>query len=644
MLGYTEEELCRLGRAGVVDLADPRLAVALEQRRRTGGFVGGLTLIAKDGHRVPVEMTTRVFVDAAGHERTSMFVRDVTERLRAEESLRRSEERFRVALENSPIIVSTADTDLRYTWFYGLHSRFRPEDVIGKRDDELMPPERVAELMALKQEVLTSGRGLRREVRIRIGEEDRFYDFTAEPTRDVEGAVTGVTIAATDITERWLREQERVQLLEMATRAREDADRERERMSLLAASAESLTEMLEYEQSLGRLARLLVPRLATFCLVDVVEDSGRVRRMEAIHADPAAHELIEALRRISLDEGRSYLSKHALQTGQPDLVTLSTEEQLRSVAGDEGHLAVLRALRVMSSLCLPLVARGRTLGAITLVRDQSAEPFAEADVELGKEIARRAGLAIDNAHLYRQARRATELRDQILGIVSHDLRTPLTSIAMAIDSLEHHGIELPQLIKITRQSIDRMERMIQDLLDVASIDAGRLSIDRGPEDLSAVLGQAVSVFAGLFAEEGIHLTADVPGQLPRADADGERILQVVGNLLSNAAKFAPRGGHVTLSARDCGEEILVSVRDDGPGIPADQVPHIFDRFWHSRRAARTRGTGLGLSIAKAIVDAHGGRIWVNTAEERGSTFFFSLPVFRRTPSGAVSRVPPVEPE
>jgi PAS domain S-box-containing protein len=645
MLGYTEEELRTLGRAGVVDPADARLAVGLEQRRTTGSFVGNLTFIAKDGSRVPVEITSRVFTDADGHQRTSMFVRDVTERVRADESLRRSEERFRVALRSAPVTVYAADTDLRYTWFYGPHSRFRAEDVLGKRDDELAPPERVADLMALKREVLTSGRGLRREVSFRIGEEDRFYDITAEPIRDAHGAVTGVTVAATDITERWLREQERVLLLDMATRAREEADRERERMSILAASTESATEMLEYDQSLSRLARVLVPRLATFCLIDVVEDGGGVRRLEAVHADPASQPLVEALRSISLAEDRPYLSRRALQTGQPELITRLTEEHLQSVTQNAAHLAIVRALRATSSLCLPLVARGRTLGAITLVRDGSAQPYVAADLELGKEIARRAALAIDNAHLYRQARRATELRDQILGIVSHDLRTPLASISMAIAPFELEPVgltgRLAQLVKITRQSVDWMERMIRDLLDVASIDAGRLSIERGPEDLLVVLGHAYSAFESLFAAEGIHLAMDVPDQLPRANADGERILQVVGNLLSNAAKVVPAGGHVTVSARDGGEELVVSVHDDGPGIPADQVPHIFDRFWHSRRAARARGTGLGLAIAKALIDAHGGRIWVDTAEGSGSTFFFTVPVFHRSPSGGRADASPV---
>jgi PAS domain S-box-containing protein len=636
MLGYEEAELCALGRAGVVDTTDPRLAPALEQRRATGAFAGELTLLAKGGRRVPVEVSTRVYRDATGAERTSLYVRDITERKRADEQLRWSEERFRVALKSSPIVMYTADADLRYTWMYNPHPRFRVEEVIGKRDEELVPEEHVAELIALKREVVATGRGVRRELRIIVGEEARFYDVTVEPTRDADGTVTGLTMAATDITERWHREQERLALLEIATQARKEAEQEKERVALLAAVTESLTEMLEYERSLGSVARLLVHQLATLCLVDVVEEGGEVRRVEAVHADATQQSLADALRAISLGRGQPHLSRRALETGEAEMVEHVTDDDLRVVAQDEHHLDVLRALRVRSCLGLPLVARDRTLGAITLIRDGSREPFSAADLALGKEIARRAALAIDNAHLFRQARRATELRDRVMSIVSHDLRTPLTSISMALAPFElgEPGPDtLSRLVRVARQSIELMERMIHDLLDVASIDRGTLSIERGPEDLESLLSRACATVSAQLAEDGIAITLDVPPGLPRADADAERILQVVGNLLSNAGKFAARGGHVSLAARAAGEELVVSVRDDGPGIPANMQPHIFDRFWHSRRGARARGIGLGLSIAKAIVDAHGGRIWVDSVEGEGSTFSFTLPVFHRRAGG-----------
>ena len=484
MLGYEEAEIRVLGRNGLLDQGDPRLALALDQREATGVFSGRLTAIAKDGRRIPVDVSSRVFRDDAGNARTSTFLRDASERLRAEELLRQSELRFRVALASSPITVYMTDAELRYTWMYNVHPSYRVEDLLGKRDDEVASPADIAELMALKREVLSTGKGIRREVRVAVRGEVRYYDLTAEPTRDANGAVSGLTVAATDITERWHRERERAELLELTTRAHEAAERAKERATLLAAVSRELAEMLDHEQSLGVVARLLVDRLATLCLADIVDDDGAVRRIQAVHSDPARQSLADSLRSISFAPGRRHLAESALRAGVPELSPRLSVEDLGMFAQDAGNLAVLRALRVSSRMSLPLVARARTLGAITLLRDDTREPFDASDFALGIEIAQRAALAVDNALLFRRARRATELRDETLGIVSHDLRTPLAAIAMALAPLELEqpvsAESLAVLVKVAGQSIDSMTRMIRDLLDVASIDAGKLSMERGP--------------------------------------------------------------------------------------------------------------------------------------------------------------------
>lgn len=223
---------------------------------------------------------------------------------------------------------------------------------------------------------------------------------------------------------------------------------------------------------------------------------------------------------------------------------------------------------------------------------------------------------------------ATKARD-ILAVVSHDLRNPLATIAMAISRLGD-GNEVPErrrteCLKLANASIEWMQRMIQDLLDAASIDAGRLSVDQRDSDLVVLLVLAASMFEDRCAEQGITLTTELPERLPRVNVDGDRILQLVGNLMSNAVKFAPGGSRITLAVVDRGRDVVVSVRDEGPGIPADHVPHLFDRYWHARRGARAQGTGLGLCIAKGIAEAHQGHLWVETVEGFGSTFLFSLP-------------------
>ncbi len=217
----------------------------------------------------------------------------------------------------------------------------------------------------------------------------------------------------------------------------------------------------------------------------------------------------------------------------------------------------------------------------------------------------------------------------MLAVVSHDLRNPLATIAMALSRLGD-GAEVPErrrteCLKLANASIEWMQRMIQDLLDAASIDAGRLSIDQRESDLVVLLVLAASMFEDRCEELGITLTTELPEHLPHVDIDADRILQLVGNLMSNAVKFAPSGSRITLSVVDRGRDIVVAVRDEGPGIPAEHVPHLFDRFWHARRSARAQGTGLGLCIAKGIAEAHHGRLWVETIEGLGSTFLFSLP-------------------
>lgn len=228
------------------------------------------------------------------------------------------------------------------------------------------------------------------------------------------------------------------------------------------------------------------------------------------------------------------------------------------------------------------------------------------------------------------AERATRLRDEVLGIVSHDLRSPTAAIAMAVTALELDPELTPQrraeLIKVMRDAIDWANRLIRDLLDVAAGESGRLSVDRQPDDFTTVLDRAESMFRPQCADANVQLTVETYQALPPVLMDAERIFQVLGNLLSNAVKFTPSGGRIELAARIRGDVVEVSVSDSGPGIPPDALPHIFEPFWHLKNSGRSRGTGLGLSIAAAIVAAHGGHIRVDTQLGAGSAFIFTLPV------------------
>lgn len=223
-----------------------------------------------------------------------------------------------------------------------------------------------------------------------------------------------------------------------------------------------------------------------------------------------------------------------------------------------------------------------------------------------------------------------ETRDQFMGMVSHDLRTLLGGIALQAallkrDAAEHEvGRKTVQAAEKIQRFTARMNRLIGDLVDVASLEEGRLRVAPALQDATAPVREAVEAFQPLASSQGLSLDVEIRGNTLMAKFDHERILQVLANLLSNAIKFTPSGGVILLRVEPVGEEVRFSVTDTGPGIPNHQLESVFERLWQARREDR-RGLGLGLYISKGIVEAHGGRLWAESQLGEGSTFAFTLP-------------------
>jgi signal transduction histidine kinase len=292
------------------------------------------------------------------------------------------------------------------------------------------------------------------------------------------------------------------------------------------------------------------------------------------------------------------------------------------------RVEAIARIRITSVTSLPLLVRGRLIGVLTLIATDADRRSDSERAQVVESVSKLVAVAIDNAGLYRTAQRATVARDEVLGAVSHDLRNPLAAISLCARALRDDVRDQSRLdvIDTITESAGMMNRLIQDLLDVATIDSGHLRIDQSPEQIEPLLEQALEMTRGAAHERNVDVQAVLPASLPDVLVDATRFVQVLANLVSNAVKFTAPSGRVIVAAERRVDGVGISVSDTGIGIPADHLPHIFDRHWHARRTARTAGTGLGLAIARGIVEAHGGRLTVNSTEGVGSTFSFTVPI------------------
>lgn len=392
------------------------------------------------------------------------------------------------------------------------------------------------------------------------------------------------------------------------------------RARLLSRVAGAISASFELAETLPAVARLLVPEIADFCVIDLVREDGAVARIAVAAADPAHQRLLDEVVH-AYDPGPKHPTSPALRaiaTREP--VHL---EDITGVPPDERARRVVAAVGARELYVTPLVARDRVVGAISYTMGASGRHFEEDRRLLADDAAERIALGIDNARLYAQAQRAIRGRDELLAVVSHDLRNPLNIVALALQMVERDVDALPSALPRAKRGAERMQRLIEDLLDVARIDAGTLRVDAKPLDLASVLDDAFEQHRELATDKRVALVRDFAHGLPEVCADRHRLGQAVANLVSNALKFTPPGGSIRLGARAGVERVTLWVADTGPGIAREHLDHIFDRFWQPEQ--RRDGVGLGLAIVKGIVDAHGGVVEVESTVGAGTEFRIALP-------------------
>ncbi|MEH1949643.1 MAG: ATP-binding protein [Nostoc sp.] len=463
--------------------------------------------------------------------------------------------------------------------------------------------------------------------------------LTVVTVRNEKDKVVALRWLMRDISQRRRLELQREQLFANEQAARIAAQAAEKRSNFLAEASRVLVSSLDYRTTLTSLARLAVPTLADWCIVDVIENNSPVFTNSVIAAsEPAKEELIRELQQcypILVDA--DYGPPQVLRTGKPELVTNISESSLQRKSSNEEHFSLLRQLQVKSQIVVPLLVRERKLGTILFASAQPGRHYTTVDLEMAEELAQRAAFAIDNARLYRQAQEANRIKEEFLAIVSHELRTPLNSMlgwVQVIRTRKWDEATTSKALETIERNAKLQRKLIDDILDVSRIVQGLIRLNIRKVDLVPIIQAAIEVVYPTSEIKDIQVEFNLDCSVGQVMGDAERLQQVVWNLLSNAVKFTPSGGRVEVHLEQVNSNVQITVSDTGKGISADFLPYIFERF---RQADSTttrvdNGLGLGLAIVLHLVEMHSGTVSAfSEGEGRGAKFTVSLPLVEPQP-------------
>jgi signal transduction histidine kinase len=435
---------------------------------------------------------------------------------------------------------------------------------------------------------------------------------------------------------------EHARLLAQAQQALAEAREAQRRMAFLANASALLASALDYDPILTTITSLVVPRLADWCCLAIVNEDGAIHRCSLAHLDPAQMGVLHEMeRRFPLDPTAQTRVAQVLQTGRALLHPEIPDAVLDASARTPEHLELLRRLRLQSALDVPLVAAGRTLGVLLLATAESGRRYGPSDLAMAVDLAHHAALAIDRARLYREAQEARDAaeaalraRAEFLSAATHDLRVPLTTTMgrahmvqlslQAQDSVDQ--IWLRRQLDALCAAGKRMLAAVDEVNDVAGLQMGRaLDLHLEPVDVGMVLSSVADDAIIGHGSRVVEVEAPVGAMMM---GDRARLERVMHNVVGNALKYSTDCTPVRVEVSQDEAWVTVTVRDRGVGIPAADVPHVFTLFYRASTARGVPGRGIGLAGARTIVEQHGGQITVQSTVGEGTTVIITLP--RRT--------------
>ena len=418
--------------------------------------------------------------------------------------------------------------------------------------------------------------------------------------------------------------------------ARAEAEAAERRSRFLAEASRALSASLDHEKTLANLAALAVPTIGDYCLIHVVDEGGAIRQVAAAHVDPAKEPLLRELaRRLTPDpDNPAGVVARVLRQREPQLIENVPPGWAGEITDDPEVHRIGRELGARSALVIPLISHGEAFGTLTLAFSESGRIYGREDLDLAEELARRAALAVENARLYEAALAASKAKSDFLAVMSHELKTPLTTIVACTDLLEAEIAgpltqdQRDQLGHVLASALHLLQ-LIDEILSFSRMEAGREKVHLERVELGALANEAAGLIRPVAQDRGLQFRVELPEQPQPIETDPPKVRQILLNLLSNAVKFTETG-EVVLGVSVDGPWAVFRIRDTGIGIPPEHQDRIFEAFWQVEQSAvrRVGGTGLGLSVARRLCRMLGGDVTVESTPGKGSTFTVRLPLGR----------------